>query len=144
MASGYPPSMLSRVSFVLGKLHLRCLERESGELGALGIDVKQHAVLSVLADEGPMTQQELGQRLGIDRTTIVTVVDGLDRAGLLERRRSPTDRRAHLLTLTPAGRHTQQQGQHRVADAERALLGTLDETERRTLIDLLSRALDGR
>ncbi|RNL86969.1 MarR family winged helix-turn-helix transcriptional regulator [Halostreptopolyspora alba] len=141
MASEYPPSMLGRLSFVLGKLHLRCLEYETAALEPLGIDVKQHAVLTVLADEGPMTQQELGQRLGIDRTTIVAVVDGLDRAELLERRRSPIDRRAYLLTLTPAGTHTQHDGQRRVDEAERALLGTLDETERPILSDLLARGL---
>lgn len=144
MASEYPPSMLDRLSFVLGKLHLRCLEHETSALEPLGIDVKQHAVLTALANEGPMTQQELGQRLGIDRTTVVAVVDGLDRAELLERRRSSTDRRAYLLTLTPTGRRTQQDGQRRVADAERALLGALDETEHRALTGLLSRALGGR
>ncbi len=91
-----------------------------------------------------MTQQQLGQRLGIDRTTIVDVVDGLDEQSLPDRRRSPTDRRAYLLTLTPGGQHTQKSGQRLVDAAERKLLEALDESERGTLSQLLVHALEGR
>jgi len=144
MDRGFPQSLLGRLSFLLGKLHIRSVELEVRELEPLGIDVKQHAVLCVLADEGAMTQRELGQRLGIDRTTIVAVVDGLDEKSLVERRRSPADRRAYLLTLTPSGEHAQQRGQRLVDAAERKLLDALDESERRTLTELLAQALEGR
>lgn len=50
-----------------------------------------------------MTQQRLGQRLGIDRTTIVGLVDALVERGLVEQVRDPVDRRAYLLTRTLAG-----------------------------------------
>ncbi|MGI8908990.1 MAG: MarR family winged helix-turn-helix transcriptional regulator [Rubrobacteraceae bacterium] len=143
MARRYPSSLLGRPSFLLGKLHARSLELEARELGPLGIDVKQHAVLCVLAGEGPMTQRELGQRLGIDRTTIVAVVDGLDGKDFIERRRSPADRRAYLLTMTPSGEHAQQRGQLLVDAARRTLLDALDESERRALTRLLARALEG-
>lgn len=123
---------------------MRVLDLEVHELESLGIDVKQHAMLTVLADEGSMTQQELGQRLGIDRTTVVTVVDGLDEKGLVERGRSPADRRAYRLTLTSSGRHAQQRGQRLVDAAERKLLDALGEAERRRLTEFLGRALRGR
>ncbi|MUL44055.1 MarR family transcriptional regulator [Streptomonospora sp. PA3] len=143
MASGsaYPPSLLNRFSFLLGKLYFRALDAEADELSSLHVSVKQQAALTVLADEGPMTQHELGRRLGIDRTTVVGVVDGLDGDGLVERRRSPTDRRAYLLTLTPAGRDTQEQGRQRVAEAEHRFLGALGESDRARLRELLARAL---
>ncbi len=144
MAREVPSSLLGRLSFLLGKLHMRSVELEVRELEPLGIDVKQHAVLCVLADEGPMTQRELGHRLGIDRTTIVAVVDGLDEKSLVERRRSPADRRAYLLTLTPSGERAQQRGQLLVAAAERKLLDALDESEKRALTERLARALEGR
>lgn len=143
MPSDFPAAMLDRSSFLLGKLHTALLDIEARELGQLGLDVKQHAVLTVLVDEGPMTQQSMGQRLGIDRTTVVTVVDGLDESGLVERRRSPADRRAYLLTPTRAGRQSQKRGQRAVRAAEKQLLGALTEPERRTLVDLMARALSG-
>lgn len=95
---------------------------------------QQQAVLRVLSDEGPMTQQHLGNGLASTAppsSPSATASTKLDEKSLLERRHSPTDRRAYLLTLTltPAGRHTQQQGQHIVDTAERKLLDALDESE---------------
>jgi DNA-binding MarR family transcriptional regulator len=141
MTSGFPPSLRGRLSFLLGKLYLGALDLEAAGLEPLGINVKHHAALTVLTDEGAMTQQDLGQRLGIDRTTIVAVVDVLENVGLVERRRSPIDRRAYLLTLTDAGRQARQRGQDVVDEAERRLLGALDESEQRLLADLLARAV---
>lgn len=143
MPADFPVTMLGRSSFLLGKLHSTLLDIESRELGRIGLDVKQHAVLTVLADEGPMTQQGMGLRLGIDRTTVVSVVDGLDENGLVERRRSPTDRRAYLLTLTRSGRQAQRRGQRLVEGAEKRLFGGLSEEERETIVELLARALNG-
>jgi DNA-binding MarR family transcriptional regulator len=144
MTDEFPPSLRDRLSYLLGVLYRRSLDVEAGELERLGIDVKQQAILTVLTDEGPVTQQELGQRLGIDRTTIVAVVDGLEGAGFLERRRNPADRRAYLLTLTPSGRRGQQRGRHLVDTAQRTVLDALDESEQRTLTELLARAVRGR
>ncbi|MDT0305242.1 MarR family winged helix-turn-helix transcriptional regulator [Streptomonospora wellingtoniae] len=143
MASEFPSPLLDRLSFLLGKLYFRGLDAETDELSALNLGVKQHAALGVLTREDPMTQQELGHRMGIDRTTIVAVVDDLDEQGLVERRRSPADRRAYLLTVTPSGRDAEERGRHRVAEAEDRLLGALDEPDRTRLRELLVRALGG-
>lgn len=90
-----------------------------------------------------MTQQRLGLRLGIDRTTVVSVVDGLDACHLVQRRRDPGDRRAYQLTLTAAGRRVNRRGQLLVDKTERLLLAPLGDSDRRALTDLLARALDG-
>lgn len=140
MTDGLPPSLLGRLSFLLGKLYLHALELEVGELAPLGINVKQHAALTLLIDEGPMTQQEVGQRLHIDRTTVVTCIDVLEREELVERRRSPADRRAYLLTPTAEGRLAQQDGQRRVNRAEQQVLAELDAEQRSTLTTLLAAA----
>lgn len=137
-----PASLIGRLSFLLGKLYFRALDLEGHDLEQLGLGVKQQAVLTLLADEGSMTQQELGQRVGIDRTTIVTVIDGLEQHGRVERRRSPTDRRAYLLTLTADGDLAERQGRRIVDQAERRLLATLDDAERQRLADLLAKALN--
>ncbi|MFG1826821.1 MarR family winged helix-turn-helix transcriptional regulator [Microbispora bryophytorum] len=143
MTTEVPRALSGRLSFLLGRLYMRALDLEARRLEALGVTVKQQAVLALLADEGPMTQQHLGQRLGIDRTTVVTVVDGLEQARLVERRRSPADRRAYLLTLTPDGVRAGEQGHGLVSGAEAELLGALGEDERRTLTELLGRAVQG-
>lgn len=143
MTADVPQSLLGRLSFVLGKLHLRSLDLETEALAPTGLDVKQHAVLTLLTADGPMTQQRLGQRLGIDRTTVISVVDALERQELVWRQRCPADRRAYQITPTPAGHDRQRRGQQLLAHAEQTLLGALDEPERRTLQHLLARALSG-
>lgn len=144
MSSDYPAALLGRLSFVLGKLYFRSIELENRELESLGVDIKQQAVLAVLAEEGAMTQQQLGQRLGIDRTTIVAVVDGLEDKRLVERHRNPQDRRAYLLNLTQTGRRTAQRGQRLVENAQDKLLEALSQADRRALTELLARAMVGR
>jgi DNA-binding MarR family transcriptional regulator len=141
VTDGIPESLRYRLSYLLGNLYRRSLELESDALARVGTGVKQQAALAVLADDGPMSQQRLGQRLGIDRTTIVTVVDALEHAGLVARTRDPTDRRSYLVTLTRPGQTKQRHGRRVVYEAERALLEGLNEQERRTLTQLLVRAL---
>ncbi|GAB3880592.1 MarR family winged helix-turn-helix transcriptional regulator [Kibdelosporangium lantanae] len=136
--------LLSRLSYLLGRLYMTSLTLETEALEDLGVDVKQQAVLTFLAEIGPVTQQQLGQRIGIDRTTIVTLVDGLEQHGYVERERSPHDRRAYQLTLTDTGRAAQKTGHKRVAKAERALLDNLTGPERDTLKRLLAKAVQER
>lgn len=146
MPNDYPAALLGRLSFLLGKLYFRSLDLENLELGRLGvhaIGVKHQAVLMVLIDEGPMSQQELGHRLGIDRTTIVGLVDDLEDEQLVERGRRPQDRRQVLLTLTTRGRRIGQRGHRLVEAAQDKLLEALNEEDRRTLIRLLAQALTG-
>ncbi|MFC4501839.1 MULTISPECIES: MarR family winged helix-turn-helix transcriptional regulator [Streptomyces] len=69
-----------------------------------------------------MSQREAAGKLGIDHTTMVALVDALEGKKLIERRRSPPDRRKNIVRLTPAGRE-------RLRDAEFAR----QEMERRFL-----------
>ncbi|MFB9840147.1 MarR family winged helix-turn-helix transcriptional regulator [Actinoallomurus acaciae] len=144
MPDTIPESLRGRLSYLLGTLHRRAIDLETEALTPLGIGVKQQAALDVLAGEGPMTQQRLGLRLGIDRTTIVAVVDGLQDAGLIERTRAPADRRAHLIVVTESGRAAQRRGRHLVRQAERDLLSALTDEERDAVTGLLARALPER
>ena len=51
----------------------------------------------------PLSQIELAQRLGVEGSTMVAMLDRLVKAGLLERQPSPTDRRVRLIVLTESG-----------------------------------------
>jgi DNA-binding MarR family transcriptional regulator len=134
------PPLPERLSYLLGTLYRQILDTETRQLEPLGITIKQHAVLGMLVSDGPMTQQHIGERLGIDRTTIVKVVDGLEEPGFAERRRDPADRRAFLVAATGNGRAAAADGQRRVRQAEHDVLTALSEPERRTLADLLAKA----
>ena len=69
-------------------------------------------VLNVLDVEGAITQQSLGRSVGIDPSSMVATIDELESRGLVERRRHPSDRRAHALYLTEAGTDTLARDEH--------------------------------
>ena len=61
-------------------------------------------ILTSLRGEQWRTQLELARSLGIEGPTLTRHLDGMERAGLVERRRDPNDRRAVQVELTDAGR----------------------------------------
>jgi DNA-binding MarR family transcriptional regulator len=70
---------------------------------ALGIRVSETAALGELLHRGPLTPSALVDRLGLTSPSVTSLLDRLEKAGLAERRRHPTDRRSVLVALTDEG-----------------------------------------
>jgi len=97
----------------------------------------------VLIDETPgLNQSELARALGIERSTMVGVIDQLQDRGLVMREKSPNDKRAHSLNLTDAGRDLLNAVKPRVVEHERRIAANLDPADRSALIDMLGRIAD--
>ena len=107
-------------------------------LEPLGLSPRAWGVLSTLAESGPLTQIELATTMAIDRTAMVYLLDDLEQQALVQRIRSPQDRRAFLIHLTPGGRTAQRQAAAALDGAADTLLTPLDEADRRHLVDLLA------
>lgn len=86
------------------------------------------------------SQLALANRLGIDRTVMTYLIDDLVEAGLVERQLNPADRRQRRVVATRRGRRTVATLCDRMAEAERAVLGGLDDRERDEFRRLLDRA----
>jgi len=98
-----PPGELVAVADGLRRLTLTLeqLRHSYGELAGVGYtDV---VALGNLHADGPLGAAELATRLGITRSSVTALVDRLERAGLVERRADPGDRRRLRITLTDAG-----------------------------------------
>ena len=85
------------------------------------------------------TQLHLANRLGIDRTVMTYLLDDLEKAGLIERKPDPADRRARHVLATDAGRATLCELERKLAHIEDRILSALDETDRETFRALLRR-----
>src|SRR5215207_2609241 len=70
----------------------------------IGLTPALFALLNVIGAREGAIQQELGAMLGIDRSTMVSLIDQLESAELARRRPCPTDRRAREIAITPKGR----------------------------------------
>jgi DNA-binding MarR family transcriptional regulator len=131
---GWPPAALAdRLVFLLKHAQLRVAELASPGLANLGVDGREFAVLALFSADGPLSQQQAAERLAIDRTTMVALVDSLERAGLVERQRHPADRRKNTVALTERGAATLQAGERVVEDAERRFLAPLPADASRAL-----------
>jgi DNA-binding MarR family transcriptional regulator len=102
-------------------------------LAPLGIEIREWATLICLDEQRPLSQAEVARRAGVDRTTMVTLVDRLEDSGLIERRPDPTDRRKHLLAITAAGRELRERAAVRVDECERQFLAGLSESRAQEL-----------
>jgi len=103
MSDGLPDALASRLGYLLKHVQQELMHAAAPVMTQFGIDGRELAVLTVLAAESPLSQQEAAEQLRIDRTTMVALVDALEAKGLVERHRSPQDRRKNIIALTPAG-----------------------------------------
>jgi DNA-binding MarR family transcriptional regulator len=108
-------------------------------LGVNGLTSRQGIVLMNLASAGQMSQQALLEALEVDPSVLVAILNELERAGLVERRRDPADRRRHIVEITPAGRTATTVAEDAIAAVERDLFADLDDEQVTQLRRLLSR-----
>jgi DNA-binding MarR family transcriptional regulator len=115
--------------------------RTAEVLESIGLTPPLFALLNVLGARKGAIQQEIGSAMGIDPSTMVSLIDQLESAGLAERRPHPKDRRAREVAITPKGRRILVQARELARRVERDLLRGLTASERRQLLTLLRRAL---
>ena len=111
-------------------------------LESLGLTTALFALLNVLGAHEGAIQQEIGAAMRIDPSTMVSLVDQLETAGLAKRRPRPTDRRAREVVITPKGRRVLEQARQVAMQVEDDVLRGLSGAERRQMLALLRRALD--
>ncbi|MCX4766266.1 MarR family winged helix-turn-helix transcriptional regulator [Streptomyces sp. NBC_01275] len=132
-----PVPLEYRLGYLLKHAQAKLTRTSAEALAPYGVDGHELAVLVVLAGDETLSQVEVAGRLGVDRTTMVSLVDGLEDHGLVARRRSPQDRRRNIVELTPAGRDCLDRAERARRAAERRFLAPLDEQT----ADVLLRAL---
>jgi DNA-binding MarR family transcriptional regulator len=117
--------------------HTRIAEK----LESIGLTPASFGVLNLLGSRGAAIQLEIGQTMGIDPSTMVALLDGLEQARLVTRTPHPKDRRAREVALTPKGRKALERARKLNDEVEDEVLRGLNKTERRRLVALLRQAL---
>ena len=127
------PGPRARLGYLLKHAQLRMAELNTAALAPFGVDGRELGVLLVLAGEEPASQQQVARRLGVDRTTMVALLDALEAKGLVSRHPDEADRRRNVVELTEAGQDTLRRGTEASDAAERAFLAPLDAATARHL-----------
>jgi DNA-binding MarR family transcriptional regulator len=135
-----PPALADRTGFLLARAHHRFHERADAELAPFDINIRQFGVLTRLAD-GASSQRELADRLQVSTPVVVELVDALEAAELVERRRDPADRRLNALQVTGGGRELLERATAVLLAASEDLTRPIGEAGNRELRSLLRKLL---
>ncbi len=115
--------------------HNECVLRDmtSDSLAALGLTPMQLGMLEFIATSEPVNQRTIGEHCGIDRTTIVSMIDNFEKQGYATRNPDPNDRRNHAVCVTERGREILKEAEARWRSAQDEFLAPLSQPERETL-----------
>jgi DNA-binding MarR family transcriptional regulator len=139
--SGSVPT--GRIGFLLQRAHHRLRERMVAVLEGSGLHLGHISILAALVESEGLTQRELVERTGIEKSSMVLFIDSLERDGLALRAHRPGDRRAYNVMLTAEGARRLALIGPRLAATEEAFLDVLSATERAGLAAMLARLDQG-
>jgi DNA-binding MarR family transcriptional regulator len=137
-----PKNLSARSSYLLGRAAASVQALGERDLEPLGITPREYSVLGVLADRSPLSQTQVAEILGLDRTTILKLGATLERKRLVVRERDANDARAYAMSLTPAGARLREDAFELLLACEARFLTPLSRSERKQLHDLLARLTD--
>jgi DNA-binding MarR family transcriptional regulator len=126
----FPGYLLARLGEASRRRFHKALEPE-------GLHPRHFGVMTMIAAQPGMSQQQLHEKTGIDPSSMVAVIDELQGRGLAERRPDPQDRRARQVFLTEQGLATLERIRGLAANLQREFFGALTAEERKTLHALL-------
>ena len=127
------------VPFLLSQLGAHVSVTFGDRLEPLGLKKYHAGILNILASHAGITQQALADLLGVFPSRIVGLLDEMTKMKLIERRRSPSDRRTYALHLTKVGHETWNKIAKLSVVIQDELCTALENGERELLVDLLTR-----
>jgi DNA-binding MarR family transcriptional regulator len=143
VATATPTQPQTDLMFLLSQASHALMTELTARLAELGVSPRSHCVL-VKALGGDLTQGQIAESCALDKTTMVVTLDALERAGLAERRPSPSDRRARIVAVTEEGERVVAAADGIVALTYADVLASLPESQRGPFVAALQSLVGGR
>lgn len=137
----FPDDLLPFIGFLISKAAQSLVESVDTDMEEIGITSKHYGIMLLLSRQDGLPQATIGEKLRIDRTTMVKLVDKLEEMSLVERHRDPNDRRAYALSLSEQGHHILPEISQRVIELEKSSLSKLEKVEIQELFRILLKLL---
>ncbi len=131
--------LATEIEFLMARARALGTSKANEQLAALNLKARSYAVLALACSDSRPSQRELAEFLSLDASQIVALVDGLESRGLVVREPDTSDRRSNVIVGTPEGVALYERAVSVVSAAEGKSLGSLSETERDQLRELLAR-----
>lgn len=126
------------LGYALRRAQIRVFQDFAAEMKEFGLTPGQLGALLLIEANKGLNQSELGNALGIDRSSVVPLIDRLQRRGWVRRAARATDRRAHALELAPGGTALIARFLPHLEAHEERIAAGLSPAERERLFVLLS------
>jgi DNA-binding MarR family transcriptional regulator len=137
-----PPQARPDLGWALGSLFRSYLRLSAEVVGDLPGGPRGYQVLSVVAAGTCSNQAAIADSMGLDRTAVTYLVDGLESAGLVVRRPDPNDRRARRVSFTEEGARRYEELSACIRAVEDSVLQGVSPEEAGTLREVLTRAAE--
>jgi DNA-binding MarR family transcriptional regulator len=140
-------SSIGNVEIQLGRLALAYRSAmiarfgEHDEFAEWGLRPPSIGTLKIVAHQGPISQREVSERLGVHPSDMVKVVDQLESYGLVRRERADTDRRRYDLTLTAKGERVLERFDELAREVDKDFYRVLSESEKKQLEKLMTKVV---
>ncbi|HYF22140.1 MAG TPA: MarR family transcriptional regulator [Caulobacteraceae bacterium] len=131
--------LASMPGFQIRRAHLAVMRRFAEVLGPEGVAPGQYGLLKLISLNPGRTQSALAATLGFDRSTMVPLLDQMEKRGLVERTRSTDNRRNNEVRVTPEGLAYLARIEPRMAELETGFSAALSGSERTTLLKLIDK-----
>jgi len=144
--TGVDPTVDSEITWLLHRAAQRMHSATGEQAERHGLQLRDYIVLSALHKTPSLTQAELGKALGLDKTTLMSQLDRLEKLGLVLRRADPRDRRARIPEITEAGDAVRAKVANACDDVEAAALSDYSRDQvqifRRMLFHIIGESED--
>ena len=127
------------MGYHLRRAQIRFFNDYENSMGGVQITPGQFGVITLIAANPGLTQSTLARAIGIERFTMVAVIDVLESRSLVERRPSPVDGRSYALVLSDEDSDMLEQLKPMVLEHEKRVTANLDSEERSQLLRILSK-----
>jgi DNA-binding MarR family transcriptional regulator len=121
-------------SHLLHRAQQIAANESAAALTAAGITLRQFSVLAALSGNDGVSQSDLVNATGIDRSTLADMVARMERAGLIKRVASKTDKRAKVVSLMAKGKKAYEKALPAVEKADEAIFDALPKTKQSALV----------
>lgn len=136
------PALKRYLGYALFKTAMRMKTKMADLISPYGIIPAQIGIIMILKESGPMNQMTLGESMGVDKATMVKLIDGLEEQKLIKRTTPPEDRRAKLISLTEKGIKVQGLLLEKSKNVEAEFLSPLNAAEKKAFRAILDKLLD--
>lgn len=124
--------------YLIRQAQLWVFEDFNATLGPLQLRPVYFSILTIVGENPGLSQMALSQVIGVVRSALVPMLDGLESRGLLDRTPSKTDRRSHALYLTPEGKALLERAEALVQEHEKRLMKKVGAAGHKQLLQILA------